>query len=130
MQRLTSDASPSEPADEKREQQNSVGTPTVATATPGFEMGWSEEHLCAWRKEVKGPKLRGPLELSQKPTVDKTVDPDSPVICTFHDGEKFEVAHVTMVTRMEQPLASTFALPNFFFPKGYDICCHMKAFRN
>ena len=89
-----------------------AAAPTAA-APMGFEMGWSEEHLCAWRKEVKGPKLRGPLELSQKPTVDETVDPDSPVICTFHDGQKFEVAHVSMVTRMEPPLADIFVGPFF-----------------
>ena len=117
---MASDASPSEPVEEEKEKHNSDAAP--AAPTSGFEMGWSEEHLCAWRKEIKGPKLRGPLELSRKPTVDETVDPDSPVICIFHDGEKFEVAHVTMVTWMEQHLAGTFVGP--FSPKGYDMLLH------
>eukprot|EP00435_Cladocopium_sp_Y103_P070031 s12_g34.t1 len=42
-----------------------------------YEYGWSEEHLCAWRKEIKGPSLRGPVEYSQKPEFISGVDEDS-----------------------------------------------------
>ena len=45
---MASDASPSEPVAEEKEKHNSVAAP--AAPTSGFEMGWSEEHLCAWSK--------------------------------------------------------------------------------
>ena len=63
-----------------------------------YELGWSEEHMCAWRKQVLGISQRGPIEYSAKPTVDESVDQDSPIVCTFGDGEQHTVSHITMVS--------------------------------
>ena len=64
-----------------------------------YEYGWSEEHLCAWRKEIKGPSLRGPVEYSNKPEFISGVDEDSSVRCLFSDGDVYDVGHITMVSR-------------------------------
>lgn len=66
-----------------------------------YETGWSEEHLCAWRKKIMGPKSRGPIEFSQKPTVDERAEEDSSIVCSFGDGHKIEVAHITVASWME-----------------------------
>lgn len=49
-----------------------------------------------WRKQILGPKKRGPIEFSKVPTVDDSADGDAPVVCVFGDGQKAEVSHLTM----------------------------------
>ena len=61
-----------------------------------YEFGWSEEHFCLFRKEVKGKKLRGAIELSMNPVYDPAADPDAPAVCVFPDGMQQEVPHLTM----------------------------------
>lgn len=67
---------------------------------PQYEFGWSDEHCCAWRKEVKGPKLRGPVEFSLKPQHSPEGDQDQPIKCVWKDDVEFEVTHITMVTHL------------------------------
>ena len=55
--------------------------------------------MCAWRKEIKGPSLRGPVEYSNKPEFISGVDEDSSVRCLFSDGDVYDVGHITMVSR-------------------------------
>ncbi len=64
---------------------------------PEYEVGWSEEHMCAWRKLVKGPKLRGAVEYSLKPSFDSTIDENTCIQCHFEDGYTVEIPHITMV---------------------------------
>ncbi|CAK9002044.1 unnamed protein product [Durusdinium trenchii] len=61
-----------------------------------YEFGWCEESLRMWRKQILGPKKRGPIEFSKVPTVDDSADGDAPVVCVFGDGQKAEVSHLTM----------------------------------
>lgn len=60
-----------------------------------YECGWSEEHMCAWRKEIKKGSQRGPIEYSE---VDGGVDENSSIVCIFLDGYTTEIAHITMAT--------------------------------
>lgn len=71
---------------------------------PWYEHGWSEEQMCAWRKEILGPQptQRGPIEFSMTPEVDNLVDEDSPIRCKFNDGSVYEVSHITMVPGLNQ----------------------------
>lgn len=72
-------------------------TPDPPAKALEYEVGWSEEHMCAWRKEVKGPKLRGAVEYSLKPSFDSTIDENTTIQCQFQDGSKVDIPHITMV---------------------------------
>ena len=61
-------------------------------------MGWSEENFCAYRREILGPKQRGPTEFSAMPKFDDKADLDAPAICIFSDGLQHEVSHIIMVS--------------------------------
>lgn len=66
--------------------------------TKTWELGWSEENFCAYRREILGPKQRGPTEFSAMPKFDDKADLDAPAICIFSDGLQHEVSHITMVS--------------------------------
>ena len=52
-----------------------------------------------WRKEVLGPKRRGPIELSAPPIYDETLDDlDVPAVCAFKDGHEQPVPHLTQAS--------------------------------
>ena len=63
-----------------------------------YEIGWSEEHMCAYRKEILGVKLRGPIEFSATPKIDPTVDSDAAIECVSKDGHRVQIPHITMVS--------------------------------
>lgn len=90
-------APPKAPASAQAEVQAKSSPDPPAAKTPEYEVGWSEEHMCAWRKLVKGPKLRGAVEYSLKPSFDSTVDENTTIQCQFQDGSKVEIPHITMV---------------------------------
>ena len=61
-----------------------------------YEIGWSDEHFCLFRKEVSGQKVRGATEFSMSPVFDPEADPDAPAVCVFADGMRRDVPHLTM----------------------------------
>ena len=76
-----------------------------------YEYGWSEDQFCAWRRLILGKKLRGSPEFSAQPIYDENADELTPVVCAFADGDKHEIAHVTMATRhTEQLVVSLYIL--------------------
>ena len=63
-----------------------------------YEVGWSEEHMCGYRKEILGVKLRGPIEFSATPKIDHSVDSDAAIECVFKDGHRVQIPHITMAS--------------------------------
>ena len=63
-----------------------------------YEVGWSEEHMCVYRKEILGTKLRGPIEFSATPKIDPSVDKDAAIECVFKDGHRVQIPHITMAS--------------------------------
>ena len=69
--------------------QPSTTLPTSAPRTSDganqrtWDQGWDAQRGCAYRREVLGPKARGPLEWSFIPKLDPTLQPLDPVWCYF-----------------------------------------------
>ena len=62
---------------------------------PQYEEGYDAVRGRAWRKIIKGPKLRGPLEWSEAPQPDPAKGSLDPIECKFKDGHVVVVPHVT-----------------------------------
>lgn len=63
----------------------------------------------AWRKEIRGKTLRGPVEFSLEP------NPDVSIICEFEDGMRVVVDHITMVHSLRKEFFNT----NYPVVRGY-----------
>ena len=60
-----------------------------------YEHGFDATHNKAWRKEILGQKLRGPVEWSLAPEADPAKQPLDPVQCKFPDGMVVDIPHLT-----------------------------------
>ena len=65
-----------------------------AAASVTYDFGWAQDHRCAWRRRVLGPKQRGPLELSLPPVFNPGADGLDPITCVWPDGCTYTVSHI------------------------------------
>ena len=66
-----------------------------STDNKHYEHGYDATHGKAWRKEIIGERMRGPVQWSKPPERDPTKQPLDPVQCMFEDGMLVEIPHLT-----------------------------------
>ena len=64
-----------------------------------YEYGFDRAQFRAWRKEIRGPKKRGPVEFSKPAQRDPAKGLHDAVVWVFQDGYELELGAVTQDLR-------------------------------